>query len=273
MYKLIKIDLLDTYIFADVFDEEKYTLLATDVNLEKLLDNGINEFKLLNKNFHSFSDWEEKAEDGGYEIEILADDLEPVFRGSVILKDPIVENALNLARKYHYGNIRKGDGLQYIIHILQITKLLYRRGFDAEIIAAGFCHDLLEDTQCVEQEIEGSCGKEVLRIVRAVSNDKALEDKKDWEKKKERYIESVKNGGEKAIAVCLADKIVNLRALLKEYVKAGKNIWERFNRGKEKKLWFEKMVLAMAKENCKNALIDEYEKLIKELEQKIGGEK
>ncbi len=160
--------------------------------------------------------------------------------------------------------------MQYMVHIMQISRLLYRAGFEADIIAAGLCHDLLEDTKCSGKEIKDACGAEILRIVRAVSNDKRLEDLKDWEKKKEGYVGSVRAGGEKAIAVSIADKIVNLEALFRIYAKDGDAIWSRFNRGRDKKLWFEKLVLKMAKENWNHLLVEQYEKLLGEFERVSG---
>ena len=267
MYKLVKIDLLDTFIYADIFDDQAYTFIKESENLEEILELAIEGFKIVNPSFKNYKDWAEGAEDGGYELEIFGNGYKSLFRGSMMLLSPRVEIALRMALRHHAGQIRKGDDKQYIIHILEISKLLFGRGgieVDWEIIAAGLCHDLLEDTDCPELEIEEWCGPEVLRIVKAVTNDSSLE----WEEKKAKYIETVRAGGEKAMIVCLADKIVNLKALLEIYEIEGEKVWKRFNRGKEEKLWFENSVLKMLKENLEHPLIERYEDLIKELESK-----
>lgn len=265
MYSLVRIDLHDTHTSADAFDEQRYKVVASDLSLEKVLDSAVHEFFKANPDYSSWADWENNAVEDGFEYEILTEEPNSIFRASILLKDSVM-GALLLARKYHRGSKRKGDGLEYIVHILEITRLLDKRGFEAEIIAAAFCHDLLEDTKCKENEIVEACGKEVLRIVKAVSNDVKLKRKVDWEKKKEKYIQAVMKGGEKAIAVCIADKIVNLKALLKAYEKDGPTIWTRFNKGKKQKLWFEKSVLKMAKQNWKNPLVKDYAGLVKEME-------
>lgn len=268
-YRLAKIDLLDTYIYADIFEDEAYTILEESENLEHLLDMAIGGFLAENPKYTTYKDWQEEAENGGYEFEIFDEGPSSIFRGSMMLLHPIVFRALNLTRKYHYGQIRKGDYKQYIIHILEISRLLFGHGgsgVDAEIIAASLCHDLLEDTACTEQEIEESCSKEVLRIVKAVSNDKTLEGKERWKEKKLKYIESAKNGGEKAMVVCVADKIVNLKALLKAYEQDGEKIWNRFNAGKSEQLWFQKSVLKMLKGNLNNPLVSIYEQLVTDME-------
>ncbi|MCK5044589.1 bifunctional (p)ppGpp synthetase/guanosine-3',5'-bis(diphosphate) 3'-pyrophosphohydrolase [Candidatus Parcubacteria bacterium] len=222
-------------------------------NLEKILDLAIFNFK-------------EKNAIEGYELEIIDNDQESLFKTSMLSIDPIVKNAISLARKYHYGQIRKGDGLQYIIHILQISHLLHENNFDKEIIASGICHDLLEDTGCSEEEIEQQCGREVLRIVKTVSDDKTLEEKKYWEIIKEKYVKTVAAGGEKAMIVSLCDKIMNLRSFFSQYEKEGETIWSKFNRGKEKKAWFEKEVLKMLQKNLNHPLISVYEKMIQKFE-------
>lgn len=267
MYKLVKIDLLDAFIYADIFDEQAYSIIKESDNLEEITGLAIEGFKIINPSFKDYKDWAERAEDGAYEVEIFGDDYKSLFRGSMMLLSPQVEIALRMACKYHFGKMRKGDDEQYIIHILEISRLLYGHGgkdVDPETIVASLCHDLLEDTNCPESEIEELCGPEVLKIVKAVTNDGHLE----WEEKKSKYIDTTRAGGEKAMIVCLADKIVNIEALIKIYKREGEEVWKRFNRGKDKKLWFEKAVLKMLKENLEHPLLARYEDLIKELELK-----
>ena len=133
-------------------------------------------------------------------------------------------------------------------------------------MTAAFCHDLLEDTKCTEAEIKEKCGREVLRIVKAVSNDESLSDKKDWEKKKAKYVQTVRAGGEKAIAVSVMDKICNLQSFFDQYEKEGPSLWKKFNRGKDKKVWFEKEVIKMAKKNWNHQLLSTLEELVDMLE-------
>ncbi len=173
-----------------------------------------------------------------------------------------IDNAIGLILKWHAGQVRKGDGSPYIIHPVAVGTILAKNNFSDEIISAGFCHDLLEDTECPEQEIVNACGEKVLEIVKAVTNDGKLSDEKDWEKKKLKYINSVRIGPVAAKAVCIADKIHNLRSLLAAYKIQGPKMWGKFNRGKKQKVWFEKLVLKMLQDSWKHPLIDEYQKLI-----------
>jgi (p)ppGpp synthase/HD superfamily hydrolase len=198
---------------------------------------------------------------------LTGQDPKEIFRGSFQLLSKEVKNSISLALFFHDKQIRKGDGHPYLEHPLDVAHFLWRNKFSPEIIASGYCHDLLEDTKCPEHTIKEHCNDEVLRIVKAVSNDESLSDKKDWELKKSKYIKSVEKGGEKAIAVCIADKICNLYSFFKQYKIDGPQLWNKFNRGKDKKVWFENEVLKMAKNNWKHPILNTFEDLIQKLEQ------
>lgn len=266
MYTLAKIDLLDSYPLADIFDDEKYSILQEGNDLEKMLDMAIGGFFHENPKMKSYQQWVDTAEDGAYEFAIYRNGKE-LLRVSQMLLNQAVFNAVFLMKKYHAGQKRKGDGRQYIEHPLEVAHILWKNSFEPDVVAAGYCHDLLEDTDCQEHEIEKACGSEVLRIVKAVSNDEELSDKADWEKKKSKYVESVRAGGEKAIMVSIADKIANLNSFFEQYEKDGPKLWQKFNRGKDKKVWFEKEVLKMAKDQWEHPLLIEFEKLITKLDQ------
>lgn len=268
-YILTKIDLLDAFIFADIFDEEKYQIITENENIDELIPIAINEFKKANSQFNSWKEWVTDAEDGGYEIEIMRDRL-VIFKGSILLLDPIIEKSIFLSLKWHRGSKRKTGDDTDMVHLLQaanILRLQNRSEPDKDLIASALCHDLLEDTKCTENEILEASGKEVLRIVKACSNDSGSADNIDWEKKKIKYVNSVKNGGEKAMLISLADKIANARSLIELHKNIGDKIWNDFNRGKDKKLWFEKMVYKMFDENLKSrGLLTEYESLIQKMQ-------
>lgn len=174
----------------------------------------------------------------------------------------LIIKATKLAIRWHEGQIRKGDGSPYIEHPKAVAFMLAVNGFSAETIAAGYCHDLLEDTECSEEEILEKCGSKVLEIVESVTNDETL----PWKEKKLKYIATVKIGSDDAKAVCVTDKIHNLESLLKAYKKYGPSIWSNFNKGKKEKLWFEKGVLKMLQDTWNHPLIAKYERSIKKME-------
>lgn len=265
LYQLFKIDMLDSYPLADIFDDERYTLIEDSDDLDQMLRTAIGGFGVENPDIKSYAQWLNAAEHGGHEFIITAHNQE-IFRASQMLLSQSVLNSIFLMMKHHKEMKRKGDNHPYIEHTLEVGKLLTKHQFSPDIIAAGYGHDLLEDTDCSESEIVEQCGNEVLRIVRAVSNDESLSDKKDWELKKEKYIQSVEAGGTGAIAVSVADKICNLYSFFRQYDAEGTTLWKKFNRGKDKKVWFEKLVLTTAKKHWNHPLVEELEHLVMKLE-------
>ncbi len=170
----------------------------------------------------------------------------------------IIDKAARIAVMAHKDQIRKGDNLPYIIHPFMVTLKLQKYNFSDTIIAAALVHDVIEDSDYPAEKLKEELGDDVLEIVKAVTNDDSL----IWEEKKKKYIETVRNGPEGAKAVAVADKIHNLESLFMAYESQGPAIWKKFNRGKDKKIWFETLVLKMLKETWKHPLISEYENLI-----------
>ncbi len=175
-------------------------------------------------------------------------------------KENLIEKATQIAVEAHKNQTRKADGSPYIVHPFMVALKLQKYNFEDEIIAAALTHDVLEDTDYPEEMFREELGDEVYKIVKAVTNDDSLV----WEEKKKQYIETVRNGSEGAKAVCVADKIHNLECLLIAYKEQGQEVWKKFNRGKDKKVWFETEVLKMLKDTWQHPMIDEYEVLIEE---------
>jgi (p)ppGpp synthase/HD superfamily hydrolase len=105
-----------------------------------------------------------------------------VFSGKKLRS--LVETASLIAYVAHQGQVRKDDSSPYFIHPCQVGLKLTALGFDERVVAAGFVHDVLEDTTFPQSELERLLGTEVLEIVLAVSEDKTL----SWEERKKQYI-------------------------------------------------------------------------------------
>jgi len=172
----------------------------------------------------------------------------------------IIEKAVRISVLAHGGKMRKADDLPYIIHPFMVALKLAKYDFPETVIAAALTHDVLEETDFPADQLKVELGDEVFEIVKALTNDDSL----SWEEKKKKYIETVRNGPEGAKAVAVADKIHNLESLLIAHTEQGPELWKKFNRGKDKKVWFENKVLKMLKETWQHPLIDEYERLLEQ---------
>jgi len=175
---------------------------------------------------------------------------------------PLIENAIRLASFWHRGQMRKGGEFDYFTHLSAVASILTRAGFDEEIIAAGYCHDLLEDTKCSRAELEEACGSNVLKMVEEVTEDKTIDEDEDWEKRKKAYIDQVAKASWQAKAVSCADKIHNLQTLMAALEEYGLGYFEYFHRGPEKKLWFEDHLVMMLSDSWKHPLVNEYNELV-----------
>lgn len=173
----------------------------------------------------------------------------------------LIERALRIAALAHKDQVRKEGNTPYIVHPVMVALDLKTRGFSDEIVAAALVHDVLEDTDFSEEQLESELGSSVMEIVRAVTNDDSL----SWEQKKLHYIETVRSGSEGAKAVATADKVHNAKSLLAAHKQQGEALWSHFKAGKEMKIWFEKAMLEMLKETWENPLVSEYESLVEEM--------
>ncbi len=175
----------------------------------------------------------------------------------------LIEKAARIAERAHKKQTRKESGLPYIAHPFSVALKLAKYSFSDVVVAAALAHDVVEDSDVSEKKLREELGDEAVDIVMSVSNDDSL----PWDEKKKKYIETVRNGSEGAKAVATADKIHNLESLLIAYKEQGPRVWENFNAGMEKKIWFEDAMLAMLKETWKHPLIDEYGDLLAELKE------
>lgn len=80
----------------------------------------------------------------------------------------LIMHAYDFALKAHQGQTRL-SGEPYFIHVFETAKNLARYEMDATTIAAGFLHDVLEDTKTTEKELEQEFGKEIVGLVKGVT--------------------------------------------------------------------------------------------------------
>ena len=89
--------------------------------------------------------------------------------------------ALSFAVNHHgkVYQVRKSTNIPYIIHPVGVMEILLEYTDDVEIIQAGILHDILEDTEGTEQEIEQAFGRRVKNLV--VGASEPNHDTLDWQ--------------------------------------------------------------------------------------------
>lgn len=162
-----------------------------------------------------------------------------------------IQTAINFAADKHRDQLRKGDGLPYIVHPFAVAWLLADAGAEEDVVIAGLLHDILEDVKGYSfEDMKQQFGERVATIVRDVSEDKdpnvVSDEKATWQERKEKYLTHLRGASDDALLVSVADKIHNLQSMKRAYEVQGEALWESFNSPADKKVWFYEEVLKIA---------------------------
>ena len=127
----------------------------------------------------------------------------------------MIEKAYELAKKAHGNQCRK-SGEPYIVHPLWVTIILANLEMDKETIVAGMLHDVVEDTEVTDGEIEKEFGKEVALLVDGVTKLGQLSyssDKLEVQAENLRKMFLAMAKDIRVIIIKLADRLHNMRTL------------------------------------------------------------
>ena len=146
-----------------------------------------------------------------------------------------IQKAIIFAALKHEGQKRKGTEIPYIVHPMEVMQILTAIGCREGVVIAGILHDTLEDTDATPEEIKELFGADVLSIVQGESEDKS----KTWKERKAATIEHLKtSAGVESKIVCFADKLSNIRSMLRDKHEIGSELWKRFNASRENIEWY-----------------------------------
>ena len=80
----------------------------------------------------------------------------------------LVERAYHKAETAHEGQFRK-SGEPYFTHCLAVGRILAEMQLDAEALAAGLMHDIIEDTDITEEDLRAEFGSTIANMVSGVT--------------------------------------------------------------------------------------------------------
>ena len=148
----------------------------------------------------------------------------------------IKEKAKMFAIQAHMGQVRKSEpDKPMIMHPIGVGQLLESFGYDDNVVAAGYLHDVVEDTKYTIEDIEKKFGKDIANLVMGASEpDKSL----SWEDRKRHTIEETKKLPLRNKLVICADKINNLEDLFLKFEKSGNRDFNAFKRGEDSQRWY-----------------------------------
>jgi GTP diphosphokinase / guanosine-3',5'-bis(diphosphate) 3'-diphosphatase len=126
----------------------------------------------------------------------------------------LICKAFNFGYQLHQGQHR-ASGEPYIAHPVAVAGLLRDLGGSAAMVAAGFLHDVVEDTDITSEDLEAAFGLEVRELVEGVTKLSTF----NFSTKTERQAENFRRmfmamaKDIRVIVVKLADRLHNMRTL------------------------------------------------------------
>jgi GTP pyrophosphokinase len=137
----------------------------------------------------------------------------------------LISRAVRMAYLAHNGVVRK-SGEPYIVHPIETAAILARMQLDAETLAGGVLHDVVEDTDVTHDDIEAEFGPRVANLVDGVTKlgqipwageigdgrEKAAREKEQQaESLRKMFLAMVDDIG--VVLIKLADRLHNMRTL------------------------------------------------------------
>jgi guanosine-3',5'-bis(diphosphate) 3'-pyrophosphohydrolase len=123
----------------------------------------------------------------------------------------LVSKAAEFAARRHSGKARKARPDEpYINHLAEVASILADAtdGADAELVAAGWLHDTVEDELATLVELIAEFGGRIAALVDEVTDEMTL----DQRQRRQKQVEDAPHKSPDAKLIKIADKISNVRA-------------------------------------------------------------
>lgn len=158
---------------------------------------------------------ESREKQPGYNLDDSLEELFQIIKGSNPKADlTAIKEAYDFAEIAHRGQ-KRFSGEPYIVHPLEVAKILASLELDQETMIAGLLHDLVEDTVISLEDITERFGGEVALLVDGVTKLSKIA----YKSKEERQVENLRKmflamaKDIRVIMIKLADRLHNLRTL------------------------------------------------------------
>jgi guanosine-3',5'-bis(diphosphate) 3'-pyrophosphohydrolase len=131
-----------------------------------------------------------------------------------IKNDKLLRKAYEFAKRAHQTQ-KRFSGESFIIHPLNVAKILFEMGFEENVIAVGLLHDTVEDTGVTLEDLTREFGEEIAGLVDGVTNISRIRS----ENIKQHQAENIRKmlfsmvKDIRVILIKLADKLHNMRTL------------------------------------------------------------
>ncbi len=180
-------------------------------------------------------------------------------------------DALRYAARTHAGQLRQADGRPYIGHLLRVAGLVIQEGGSEDEAIAALLHDAVEDQGGLRrlEDVRARYGDVVAEIVDECT-DSYGEPRPPWRRRKERYLAALQHGSPGGLLVSLADKVDNVRTMLREHRIHGQALWSRSGRGPGDARWYYGALAIRFDQLLPGPLADQLTRLVAELDREIA---
>ena len=125
-----------------------------------------------------------------------------------------IKEAYDLAVRAHEGQ-KRISGEPYIIHPIEVSRILAELGMDSDCICAGLLHDVVEDTDVTTEQLKKQFGADVALMVDGVTKlgQLPLFTKEEQQAENVRKMLFAMSEDVRVIIIKLADRLHNMRTL------------------------------------------------------------
>ncbi|MPZ17157.1 MAG: HD domain-containing protein [Luteitalea sp.] len=215
---------------------------------------------------------------------------------------PRLDRALKLAAIVHRRQQRRGTRIPYIMHPVQVARILEHYGYGEDAVIAGLLHDVIEDARPDDEEmhhgvaetfppfdptggveapaeqtsqrlrtlIEREFGRRVLMLVDAVTEQKREHGvDRPWKVRKEEALAALAARGRTEpdiAALKAADALHNVQSIAQDLATGGVRIMSRFNAEPHETVWYFRAVARIVREATGDApLVHELQSAVENL--------
>jgi len=184
-----------------------------------------------------------------------------------------LDDALVYAARIHRGQTRRDPHHPhpYLVHLLAVAALVGEAGGDEDQMIAALLHDAAEDAGGLErlQDIQRRFGERVAHIVDWCT-DTYESPKPPWRPRKAAHLQRLQHAPPDALLVLLADKVHNLRSLLRWFRREGLACFQHFHGGQEGTLWYYREMVRLFRRRMAHCdLTDELTRSLEELHRRL----
>lgn len=185
--------------------------------------------------------------------------------------DDLFAEALRYAWQLHRRQKRKMGQTPFFAHLMGVASLVLDYGGGQEEAIGALLHDAVEDQGGLEtlEEIRRRFGDRVAAIVEGCT-DSFQQPKPPWRERKEQFLARLAEASDSVRLVCAADKIHNLRSLVRAYQNQAEAIWSAFRGGREGTLWYYRAVLEVLQKGSSLPILQEFAAVVDQLERLVS---